>query len=138
MVALYADSSAVMKMVTREAETPALTSFIKGANPWHTPARWGTNLVGKVEVTRAAARISPAAQEAAGQVIAHLWFTPVDRQVIELAGLVSPTQLRTLDALHLASALTLGYPIVAYDQRLIRAARGAGLTVYSPGMTTSQ
>jgi predicted nucleic acid-binding protein len=46
--------------------------------------------------------------------------------------------LRTLDALHLATALTLGFPLVAYDQRLIQAAREAGLTVYSPGMTTSE
>ncbi len=138
MVALYADSSAVMKMVTWETETPELTSFINGANPWREPARWGTSYLGKTEVTRAAARISPEAQEAAGQVIAHLWVTPIDRQVIELAGLVSPTHLRTLDALHLATVLTLGYPLVAYNQRLIQAARAAGLTVYSPGMTTSQ
>lgn len=138
MVALYGDSSALMKLVTREKETPALMAFVNGENPWGEAARWGTSYLGKTEVTRAAARISAEAQEAAGQVISHLWFTPIDRHIIELAGLVSPGTLRTLDALHLATALKLGYPLVAYDQGLIQAARAAGLTVYSPGMTTSQ
>jgi len=127
-----------MKMVTREKETPALTSFVNGENPWGEPVRWGTSYLGKTEVTRAAARISAKAQEAAGRVISHLWLTPIDRHIIELAGLVSPSTLRTLDALHLATALKLGYPLVAYDQKLIQAARAAGLSVYSPGMTTSQ
>ena len=138
MVELYGDSSALMKLVTREKETPALMAFVNGENPWGEAARWGTSYLGKTEVTRAAARISAEAQEAAGQVISHLWFTPIDRHIIELAGQVSPSTLRTLDALHLATALKLGYPLVAYDQRLIQAARAAGLSVYSPGMTTSQ
>ena len=138
MVALYGDSSALMKLVTREKETPALMAFVNGENPWGEAARWGTSYLGKTEVTRAAARISAEAQEAAGQVISNLWFTPIDRHIIELAGLVSPSTLRTLDALQLATALKLGYPLVAYDQGLIQAARAAGLTVYSPGMTTSQ
>lgn len=138
MVELYGASSALMKLVTREKETPALMAFVNGENPWGEAARWGTSYLGKIEVTRAAARISPEAQEAAGQVMSHLWFTPIDRHIIELAGLVSPSTLRTLDALHLATALKLGYPLVAYDQRLIQAARAAGLSVYSPGMTTSQ
>lgn len=89
-------------------------------------------------MTRAASRISPEAQVVAGQVMAHLWLTPIDRHIMDLAGLVAPKTLRTLDALHLATALTLGFPLVACDQRLIQAAREAGLTVYSPGITTSQ
>ncbi|MGB1101175.1 MAG: type II toxin-antitoxin system VapC family toxin [Pontimonas sp.] len=138
MVELYGDSSALMKMVTQEKETPALTSFVTGENPWEEPVRWGTSFLGKTEVARAASRISPEAQVVAGQVIAHLWLAPIDRHIMDLAGLVAPKTLRTLDALHLATALTLGFPLVAYDQRLIQAAQEAGLTVYSPGMTTSQ
>jgi predicted nucleic acid-binding protein len=49
-----------------------------------------------------------------------------------------PASLRTLDAIHVTTALWGGLDIIGYDNRLNEAAREAGLTVYSPGMSTSQ
>jgi predicted nucleic acid-binding protein len=60
---------------------------------------------------------------------------PVNRPVRRLACDLGPAELRTLDAIHVATALQLGDlldSVYAYDLRLIEAARGAGLRVFAP------
>jgi predicted nucleic acid-binding protein len=69
-------------------------------------------------------------------VLRRMTFVDIDRPVIELAARLQPATLRTLDAIHVASAMQLGSELrsfVTYDQRLADAARAAGLTVVSPG-----
>ena len=61
----------------------------------------------------------------------------VDPALVRIASAVSPVGLRTLDAIHLASAIALGSALeafVTYDRRLAKAAREAGLPVASPGV----
>ena len=60
---------------------------------------------------------------------------PIDHLIVEQAAILIPRELRSLDAIHLASALSLNGDLtdfVAYDVRLCSAAESAGLPVVSP------
>lgn len=127
---IYLDASAILKAVRAEAETPALQEWV-GQRP-QTPRV--TSEIGRVEVLRAARRVGASARARA--FVAELDLVPLDRLVQDLAADVGDAHLRTLDALHLASALVLGEALesfVAYDARLLRAAEAAGLPVAAPG-----
>lgn len=126
---IYADASALAKLVTREAESDALRSWLVGR-----AAPVITSELGRVEVLRTARRADGELREAR-LVMGDVLLVPLDRPVLDLAAEVGGAPLRTLDALHLASALLLGDALtafVAYDARLLDAARGAGLPVSSP------
>jgi hypothetical protein len=67
--------------------------------------------------------------------LAHLDLVDLDAELVDTAAVVQPASLRTLDAIHLAGALRMGADLsalVTYDQRLVDAARAAGLPVVSP------
>jgi len=69
-------------------------------------------------------------------VLSSLTQLRIDQELLRLAGTIGPTRLRSLDAIHLASALSIGdYPeaFITYDERLADAARAAGLNVLTPG-----
>jgi predicted nucleic acid-binding protein len=69
-------------------------------------------------------------------LIAALAEIPLDLEVRSAAASLTPIALRTLDAIHLASALTLGddlTAVLAYDKRMQDAARSQGITVLAPG-----
>jgi predicted nucleic acid-binding protein len=60
----------------------------------------------------------------------------VDDAVLAVAAVLTPPSLRSLDAIHLATALRLGDDLgvfLAYDERLLRAAAAHGLPVAGPG-----
>lgn len=64
-----------------------------------------------------------------------LALLPVDEQVLEAAAYLEPARLRSLDAIHVATAISLGEglgAVYAYDERLQEAALAAGLRVESP------
>jgi predicted nucleic acid-binding protein len=128
---LYLDSSALVKLIVAERETPALLEFLAG---W--PNRVASALA-RVEVLRAVARsgASPAVRRRATRVLARVALIRVDDAVLSLAARVPPAELRTLDALHLATARSLDglAGIVTYDLRLARAASRARLRAWSPG-----
>ncbi len=89
-----------------------------------------------VESVRACARYGPrfAARALAG--LADLALLPLDDAVLRAAAALEPPGLRSLDAVHLATALSLGDRLgvlVCYDERLLDAARAAGVTVVAPG-----
>lgn len=138
MVTLYADTSALAKLIRPEVESTALAAFLAGGNDWGEAPELISSDLTTVELHRAARRegsISPAEVDA---VLSQVYSLRLRPEIISLASEVEPVHLRTLDALHLASALRAHCDMVAYDQRLIQAAKAAGLSVYSPGMTTSQ
>ncbi|MGC5629309.1 type II toxin-antitoxin system VapC family toxin [Georgenia sp. Z1344] len=129
---IYLDSSALMKLVRREAETDALVEWM-GARPDDLLV---TSELGRVEVLRAARRAGDLALAEARLVVGDLDLVPLGRDVQDLACDLGVPMLRTLDALHLASALVLGNALgsfVAYDHRLVDAAGAAGLAVVAPG-----
>lgn len=129
---IYLDSSALLKLVRTEAETDALREWL--ALHGEQPAV--TSEVGRVEVLRAARRVGPQVQAEARVVVGDLDLVPLDRAVQDLAAQIGSPVLRTLDALHLASAVLLIEHLtafVAYDHRLADAAQSEGLAVFAPG-----
>lgn len=128
---IYLDSSALLKLVRREDETEALRGWLRG-RPEELAV---TSELGRVEVLRAARRLGAQVMLEARAVVGDLDLVPLDRAVQDVACELGDPLLRTLDALHLASALLLGDELtafVAYDQRLVEAAKAAGLPVSVP------
>ena len=127
---LYLDSSALVKLVVAEPETPALLEFLTG---W--PYR-ASSALARVEVLRAVRRTGaePAVRRRAIRVLARVALIRIDERVLAAAAWVGPPALRTLDAIHLATARSLDdlAGIVTYDARLRRAASRARLKVWSP------
>jgi predicted nucleic acid-binding protein len=127
---LYIDASALVKLVVAEPETTALLEFLA---EW--PDRVSSTLA-RVEVIRAVKRaaLGAAARRRAVRVLARIALVRIDDAVLSAAGRVRPPELRTLDAIHLATARSLEglAGIVTYDGRLRRAAARARLKVWSP------
>jgi uncharacterized protein len=128
---LYLDASALVKLVLGEAESVALRAYLVAA-------RLGqlTSVISAVELPRAAARSAPADTALVGPILGHLGLIALDVEIARLAAGLRPVGLRSLDAIHLASALTVAADLealVTYDVRLADAARSYGLVVVSPG-----
>ncbi len=131
---LYLESSALVKLVWTEPESDALRAVL---TKW--PDQVSSELA-HVEVIRAARRGRAATttilQGRAREVVAAVNLLAITEEVLELAATVEPNRLRSLDAIHLASALTLGSDLgamVTYDAKLASAARQAGIEVLAPG-----
>jgi len=126
----YLDASAVVKLVVPEPESAALAAAIR--------SRWPYALASEilaVEVHRAAMRAGGEAPVRAVQRMQAVALLPLTIAVRDQAQRLGPPELRALDALHLATALSVSDHIGAlltYDARLATAARAAGLTVESP------
>ena len=132
MTHLYIDSSAVIKLVVAEEETPALRSFLQGSNPWSQPVSLVSSRLTAIEVVRAARRLGPEFVSVAHHALRTLAMITMSREITERAGDFPPAELRTLDAIHCASAKKSGLGVLAYDRRLCEAARRAGLDTFSP------
>jgi uncharacterized protein len=131
-VLVYLDSSAIVKLVQRERESRDLMTFLSDSR------ERVTSVVAAVEVLRAARRTasSTRAVRRAGEVLDGLGLVELDVSIRARAAAIEPAGLRTLDAIHLATAIDLGDDVsafVTYDGRQANAARSAGLTVDSPG-----
>ncbi len=126
----YAESSALVKMALSEPESMALRESIHGVD------RLVTSELAVTEVSRAALREGESAGARARAALLGIEMVPVDRPVLERAAQIEPRTLRSLDAIHVATALALESPDVvffSYDRRTIEAAEANGLTVSSPG-----
>ncbi|CAN5373987.1 type II toxin-antitoxin system VapC family toxin [soil metagenome] len=133
---IYLDSSAVMKLVRSENETEALRRWL-GA---HRAESLVTSELGRVEVLRAARRVGEQALTQAHAVINSFDLIPLDRAVQDSACGMGAAALRTLDSLHLASALLIKSDVtgfVSYDMRLAEAAAETGLSVVAHGQADS-
>ncbi len=125
---LYTDSSALAKLVLDEAESDALRAFVDGV-------ALVSAALGFVEVLRAARRFGPPAERQARDLLARVQLVRLDGPILESAAMLDPPELRSLDAIHIASALVLGEDleaVVTYDGRMAEAARAAGLRVEAP------
>lgn len=128
---IYLDSSALLKLLFEEDESVALAAWLTDR-----PDRLlvSSELAG-VEVVRAARRLDPAVVGTARTLIAQLDLIPVTVTLLDAAAEVGDPQLRTIDAIHLASAVSIRAEItelVAYDLRLLAAAAAAGLPTADP------
>jgi uncharacterized protein len=132
-VTLYLDTSALAKLVLVEKESGELRAWIAA----RASLPLITNTIGVVELQRLAAHVSQAALSASIQLLPrvdHLELTPV---ALLRAAQLPPPEIRTLDALHIASASELNdlHALVTYDLRMIAAAKDYGLPVESPGIS---
>src|SRR5205814_62312 len=125
---IYLDASALVKLAVAEPESEALLTALDGRGPYL------TSVFGEIETVRACRRAGvPAGQ--IEEVQNGLVLVALDEEVRRLAGAAAPPALRTLDAVHLATALSLGEDLdgfVTYDGRLADAAGAAGLPVLAP------
>lgn len=130
MAAIYLDSAAVVKLVHAENETPALREWLD--ERIDTP--WTSSTLLEVEAFRALARYAPEAASRLHAVLDLVNLVDIDAEIRILAQTVRPATVRSLDAIHLATALRIRPEFfITYDKRLADAAREAGLTVETPG-----
>jgi predicted nucleic acid-binding protein len=123
------DTSAYVKLPLREAEKDALLLELV---EWEGFA--SSSLLG-VESLRACARYGAKYEYAAREWMEGLALLPIDDGVLDIAAELEPAGLRSLDALHLATAVSLGNELgvfFTYDDRLGRAAEENGLAVARP------
>ncbi|MCP4086112.1 MAG: type II toxin-antitoxin system VapC family toxin [Actinomycetia bacterium] len=126
----YVDTSALVKLVVAESETAALRKWLQDE---------GGDLVAcdlvRTELMRAVRRVVPDRVLQARAVLDSVTLVEVTSAVFEDAGRLDPSGLRSLDAIHLASALDLGDDLdgmVTYDDRLAEASVSNGVTVVTP------
>jgi len=129
-MAHYLDTSAFMKLVIQERGSKAMRT-------WATAD--GIQLVSsdllRTEALRAARRHSPDAHRQARTLLDAVSLLTISAEICERAAELDPSILRSLDALHLASALALGddlEAVVTYDDRLAEACDAHGVTVLAP------
>jgi predicted nucleic acid-binding protein len=128
--AVYLDSSALVKLAVEESESNSLKRYLAGR-----PRRVSCALA-RVEVVRAVRRHGPAVVTQALQVLDDLYLIDLGVDLLLVAAELDPMTLRSLDAIHLAAARSLGGDLsrlVTYDHRMAEAARRLGLTVDVPG-----
>ena len=126
---VYLDTSAYVKLPLQEAEETALREELSGWDGYVSSALLG------VESIRACARYGPAYAKLARAWLEGVAMLPLDDEILDSAAALTPDSLRSLDALHLATALSVQEDIgvfVAYDQRLVEAAGNCGFNVASP------
>lgn len=126
---VYLDSSAIVKLVKPEQEPTPLDAELA-----RRPNRVSSVLV-RVEVGRVALREHREVGRMLAEILDRITLLPIDAQTIETARGLYPANLRSLDAIHLATALSLGDGLdglITYDRRLAAAAVQAGLVVDAP------
>ena len=130
---LYLDSSALVKLVQREAESDALRRFLRRNRADHLV----TSALARVEVVRAVLIGGPSALAHARRQLSRLDQVMLSTEMLDRAATLSPNmQLRNLDAIHLAAAQVVGADlraVVTYDRRMADSAKELGIVVESPG-----
>ena len=125
---IYIDSSAILKLILREAESEAVISIPR--------ARFITSEISRVEVIRAVLRYEPKALKNAEQVLKNINYVKIDSQtLVQAERLPDRINLRALDAIHIAVAAKMGLKInsiLTYDKQMAKAAQALGFEVLSP------
>ena len=128
MTPAYLDSSAAVKLVAVEQESAALRAWLSGRV-------LVSSVLLRVEVMRAVRPDGPDALERALRLMRRFELFRISRLVLRRAESLEPGQLRTLDAIHLATAELVTrsrHALVSYDDRMLRAADLLGFRVASP------
>lgn len=129
MAATYLDSSAIVKLVVEEPQSAGLRRHLRRRTPLVSSA------LARTEVLRALLLEGDVALARARDALGRIDMIRVNDRILNAAGLLAPPDLRSLDAIHLASAQQLGRDlgeVVTYDGRMLAAARRLGLNATSP------
>ncbi len=131
MATAYVDSSALLKLAVREPETAALEAHLAGRDGLV------ASRLAVLECRRAARRASHVRLlQAVDHVLDAIYLLDLTQAIVDQAAMADPPVLRSLDAIHLATALSIGdaqLEVITYDKRFAEAARASGLTVTQPG-----
>ncbi len=128
---IYLDSSALVKLALAEPESGALAQWL-AARPEEPLV---SSALHRAEVPRAVWLAEPGALPRSYRVIRRIGKVALTPEVLEISTTIPPRSLSTMHAIHLASAIALKRDLtafVAYDKRLLAAAKDAGLPVASP------
>jgi len=126
----YLDTSAFVKLLVEEPESAALRAFLVSQ-----VARRVSSALLRAESLRAVRHLGPDVLGTVREGLRRVDLIGIDDRILDAAGTLEPGVLRTLDAIHLATALAVGddlAAIVTYDERMIAAARLMGLATASP------
>ena len=130
---IYLDTAALVKLIRPEPETAALADWLDD----HTGPLWVSSALIEVELPRALRRTDPTLLADVPAVIARVARYEIDETVRSIAASYPDPDLRSPDAIHLATAREVfGHRLtafVSYDRRLLAAAAAAGLATISPG-----
>ncbi len=127
--AIYLDSSAIVKLAVAETESAALRRYQRRRAPLVVSA------LARTEVARALLPLGPAAVQRGHDVLNRLDLIRVSDRILSDAGSLLPAELRSLDAIHLATMRQLGASLrrlVTYDSRMTAAASELGITTVAP------
>jgi uncharacterized protein len=134
---IYLDSAAVVKLVRQESHSVDLVAWLDG----HRDVPLVSSALVEVEVPRALRRSAPQALVGVPAAVGRLFRLEIDATIRATAAAFGEPTLRSLDAIHLATAQVLANEagatltaFVTYDQRLLASARAAGLPIASPGV----
>jgi predicted nucleic acid-binding protein len=130
---IYLDSCALVKLVSPATETTALERYLRARPDEHHVA----SALVRTEVRRALYRVGATTRQrsTAEKLLDAVITISVSDELLDAAGALPESGLRSLDAIHLATALHLGSGLsdfVTYDRRLLAAAQQAGLSTAAP------
>jgi predicted nucleic acid-binding protein len=134
---IYLETSALVKLIRIEAESDDLADWLDE----RAEIRWITSALTEVELPRAIRAVAPLGLPALPTVLARLDRFEIDPVIRATAAAYADPALRSLDAIHLATAQTAASAapltaLVTYDNRLSEAADAIGITVIAPGKTS--
>ena len=127
--ATYLDSSALVKLAVSEPESDALRSYVRKRGPLVSSA------LARTEVVRALLALGRDAVGRGIDVLARVDLIRINDRILTTAGTMLPAELRSLDAIHLATAQQLGADlgrIITYDERMAEAATALGWSLAQP------
>ncbi|HWG63349.1 MAG TPA: type II toxin-antitoxin system VapC family toxin [Streptosporangiaceae bacterium] len=128
---IYLDSAAVVKLAHAEQESAALRGWLGE----RAETGWISSVLTEIESFRALARYAPEAVTRLPAILDQIDLIDLDPHIRILAQTAKPATVRSLDAIHLGTALHTRNSLtsfVTYDKRLLDAAHAAGLPVNSP------
>lgn len=127
--ATYLDASALVKLAVREPESATLRRYLRRKRPLITSA------LSRTEVARALLPFGPDAVVRGDDVLRRLDVIRVNDRILRAAGALLPLELRSLEAIHLATAIEIGADlsrVCTYDERMAAAAADLGIAVVAP------
>lgn len=130
----YLDSSAILKLIIKEAESDSLRKFIN--------TKVITSAISRVEVIRTLSLNDESLIIAGQMVLEKFELMPLSRPILTIAENFSPQiTLRSLDALQVASVIFLSpmvKSLITYDKNMIKNAKALGISVVSPGIKLNE